>query len=147
VIAQAIGKCTLLLMNQTDFVGHLRDMPGLSLAFIQFLSEKLRWTTYYSHTIAQYDTAGRLLHMIIHYKGILGREIVAGKVYEVDLSLNQADLASMVGARREWVNRLLQKWRKQGIMTYDRGKITILDLPAVLSERNRRMSILQGETW
>ncbi len=145
--AQALGKCTLLAMNQNDFLNFLRGMPDLSLAFIQFLSEKLRWTTLYSHTIAQYDTAGRLLHTLLHYKDMLGREIVAGQVYEFDLSLNQTDLASMVGARREWANRLLQKWRKKGLLVYDRGKITILDLPAVVAERDRRMAVYQEESW
>lgn len=145
--AQALGGCTLLVMQQKVFLSHLRDIPDFSLGFIHFLLEKLRWTTLYSHTIAQYDTAGRLLHMLIHYNDILGQEIVAGKVYVVDLSLNQTDLAAMVGARREWVNRLIQKWRKQGLLEYHRGKITILDLPAMVAERDRRMAMHQDTAW
>lgn len=145
--AQALGECHLLVMGHTDFLSFLREMPDLSLGFIQFLADKLRWTTLYSHTISQYDTAGRLLHTLLHYKDMLGREIVSGKIYEVDLSLNQTDLASMVGARREWVNRLLQQWRKNELIHYDRGKITILDLPAVEAERDRRMAVFQDETW
>ncbi len=145
--AQALGQCTILVMTRHHFMTYLETMPKLAMSFIQFLLEKLRWTTLYSHTIAQYDTAGRLLHMLIHYKEIMGKEIVRGRTYEVDLGLNQADLASMVGARREWVNRLLQKWRKAGMLTYSRGKITILDLPEVEAERDRRMSVLQEEAW
>lgn len=144
---QALGPCTLLVMPQNAFLDFLRSMPDFSMAFIHFLLEKLRWTTLYSHTIAQYDTAGRLLHMLLHYKDMMGKEIVSGKVYEVDLSLNQADLASMVGAKREWVNRLLQQWRKQGILIYDRGKITLLDLPAVVAERDRRMAMHAEPSW
>jgi len=63
-----------------------------------------------------------------------------GKRYEVELSLNQADLASMVGARREWVNRILGEWRQRGLIEYRRGNIEILDLPAVEEERDRRMN-------
>jgi CRP/FNR family transcriptional regulator, cyclic AMP receptor protein len=142
---QALGACTILTMNHSDFIVHLREIPDLALAFIQFLSDKLRWTTLFSHTMAQYDTAGRLLHLILHYKERFGREIVAGKTYEVDLPLNQTDLASMVGARREWVNRLLQKWRKRGYITYNGGIITILDVVALVAEKNRRMAIFQDE--
>ncbi len=144
---QAIGPCTILAMNRSAFIGYLREIPDLALAFIQFLSEKLRWTTLFSHTIAQYDTAGRLLHLILHYNERFGREIILAKAYEVDLPLTQTDLASMVGARREWVNRLLQKWRKRGLISYTRDKITILDLSALVAEKNRRMSIFQEETW
>ena len=97
--------------------------------------------------MAQYDTAGRLLHLILHYKERFGREIAEGKVYEVDLPLNQTDLASMVGARREWVNRLLQKWRKSGYITYSGSTITILDVLALVAEKNRRMAIFQDEIW
>jgi CRP-like cAMP-binding protein len=85
--------------------------------------------------------------MLIHYKEIMGKEIIRDKTYEIDLGLNQTDLASMVGARREWVNRLLQKWRKEGLLMYSRGKITILDLPGAILERDRRMSVLQEESW
>lgn len=144
---QAIGSCTALAMKHSDFISHLRGLPDLAMAFIKFLSEKLRWTTLFSHTIAQYDTAGRLIHLILHYNDKFGRELVAGKVYEIDLPLNQTDLASMVGARREWVNRLLQKWRKRGYIAYSRGKITILDSSAFTAEMNRRMAIFQDETW
>lgn len=144
---QALGPCTLLVMPQGAFLNFLRTVPDFSLAFIHFLLEKLRWTTLFSHTIARYDTAGRLLHVLLHYKDTIGKEVVSGKVYEVDLSLNQADLASMVGAKREWVNRLLQQWRKQGLLTYERGKITLLDLPAVVAERDQRMAMHQEMPW
>ncbi len=145
--AQAVGPCTILAMDHSVFRRYLMDMPDLALAFTQFLSEKLRWTTLFCHTIAQYDTAGRLLHLILHYKDMFGRVIVEGKTYEVDLPLTQSDLASMVGARREWVNRLLQKWRKKGFLTYSRGTVTILDHSALVAEMNRRMAKFQDESW
>lgn len=144
---QVLGACTVLVMPQRIFRSHLSSMPNLALAFIRFLSEKLRWTTLFSHTIAQYDTPGRLLHLLIYYKDIMGRVVVPGKVYEIDLSLTQTDLAAMVGAKREWINRLLQKWRKQGLLTFNRGRVTILDLPAVMAERDQRMAVHQEDMW
>jgi len=64
----------------------------------------------------------------------------------VDLALNQTDLASMVGARREWVNRLLSDWRKRGLLEYDRGVITILDMERVVAERDSRIEIFSTES-
>lgn len=145
--AQAIGKCTLLVMRQNDFTEYLKTIPGLALAFIQFLSEKLRYTTLFSHTLAQYDTAGRLLQLLIHYKETFGKEIVAGKEYDINLSLTQADLASMVGSQREWVNRLLRKWNKKGLIDYQRGKIKLIDFPGIVAEKNRRIALFDDERW
>jgi CRP/FNR family transcriptional regulator len=75
-----------------------------------------------------------------------GQEIEPGKRYSVDLSLNQTDLASMVGARREWVNRLLSDWRKRGLLEFDRGVIQILDMERVVAERDSRIEIFNTES-
>jgi hypothetical protein len=54
----------------------------------------------------------------------------------------------MVGARREWVNRILNDWRKRGLLEFDRGVITILDLERVKAERDSRTEAnLGGSDW
>ena len=139
--AQAADDCTLLEIEHTRFLRSLREMPELATALVKMLVKKLRWTTVFAETIAQYDTAGRLLHTLLYYKEEMGKEIVPGKRYLLDLSISQTELASLIGARREWVNRLLQEWRKQGLIDYARGKITILDLPAMEEERDRSLDL------
>jgi CRP/FNR family transcriptional regulator len=62
--------------------------------------------------------------------------------------MNQTDLASLVGARREWVNRILRDWRKRGLIDYKHGKIMIFNLPAVEEERDRRIDLYSDdEEW
>jgi CRP-like cAMP-binding protein len=139
--AKALAPTTLLGMAQENFLHHLRTMPDLAISLTRLLVDKLRWTAAYAETIAQYDAAGRLLHILLLYNQQFGEEIEAGKRYELDLALNQSDLASLVGARREWVNRLLRDWHKRGLIKYDAGKIIILDLPRVEAERNSRMEV------
>jgi CRP/FNR family cyclic AMP-dependent transcriptional regulator len=143
--AQAVEVCTLLEIGQSRFLGYLREMPDLAMGMIKLLVGKLRWTTEYAEAIAQYDTAGRLLHIILHYNQVMGKQTDAGRRYELDLAMNQADLATMVGARREWVNRIFQEWRRNGLIEYSRGTITILDLRAVEEERDRRMDLHRDE--
>ena len=139
--AKALIPTTLLAMTQEQLAFHLRAAPDLALSLARLLVEKLRWTAAYAETIAQYDAAGRLLHILLLYKEQFGEEIEPGKRYELDLALNQTDLASLVGARREWINRLLRDWHKRGLIEYDAGKIIILDLPRVEAERNSRMEV------
>jgi CRP/FNR family cyclic AMP-dependent transcriptional regulator len=142
--AKAIEPCTMLEMTQASFLQHMQAMPALALSLARLLAGKVRWTAAYAEAIAQYDAAGRLLHILLLYNQQFGEEIEAGKRYELDLRLNQADLASLVGARREWVNRLLGEWRKRGLVEYEAGKITILDLPAVERERDSRIEANHG---
>lgn len=141
--AKAIGPVTLLTMSQERFIHHLRSMPTLAINLARVLSLKLRWTSAYAESVAQFDAAGRLLHILLHHNARHGEVVEAGKRYLVDLALNQSDLASMVGARREWVNRLLSDWRKRGLLEFENGVITILDLPRVEAERDSRIEANQ----
>jgi hypothetical protein len=37
------------------------------------------------------------------------------------------------------VNRILSEWRRRGLLEFDGGVITILDLPRVVAERDSRI--------
>lgn len=137
--AKAIGSCALLRLSQEKLLAYMRAFPDLAIGMARLLTSKIRWTAAYAETVAQYDAAGRLLHTLLLYNAQYGQVQEPNKRYLLDLDLNQADLASLIGARREWVNRLLQDWRRRGLIEYERGKITILDLPRVIQERDSRI--------
>lgn len=145
--AQAMTRCLLLVITQERFLQRLREMPDIALEMMRLLTGKVRWTATYAETVAQFDTAGRLLHIILGYNERFGEEIEQGKVYVVDLAMNQTDLASLVGARREWINRLLQDWQRRGLLEYKAGKIIIHDLPAVKRERDSRIEAHSQTKW
>ena len=71
----------------------------------------------------------------------MGQEIEAGKRYHLNLGLNQTDLASLVGARRGWINHILSDWRNRGLIEYAAGNITILDLPKIQQEYEHRTQV------
>lgn len=144
--AKAISAVSLLSMSHDRFLYHLETLPRFAMAFIRLLAGKVRWTAAYAESIAQFDAAGRLLHIILLNNDQYGREIEAGKRYVVDLGLNQTDLASMIGARREWVNRILGDWKRRGLLEFDNGEITILDLPRVVAERDSRIEANRSDT-
>jgi CRP-like cAMP-binding protein len=144
--AKAISRCNLLEIDSQRFLAHFRQVPDLALGLARTLAAKVRWTASFAETVAQYDAAGRLLHTLLLYKEQLGEEIEPGQQYILDLSLNQTDLASLIGARREWVNRLMRDWKKRGLIEYKGGKIFILDLPGVIRERDSRIEAYQSGT-
>lgn len=141
--AKSIGKTTLLVMPQERFQYHLENSSRLALQLAKLLSQKLSWTAAFAESVAQFDAAGRLLHMFLLYIEQYGTRLDSSdgnaEAYELDLSLNQTDLASMVGARREWINRILRDWRKRGLLEYANGKLTIFDMARVRAERDSRI--------
>lgn len=146
--AKAVNTVTVLAMSQEHFSHHLNTVPGLALNLARLLSGKLRWTAAFAESIAQFDAAGRLLHILLDNNSRYGEEIEAGKRYVLNLALSQSDLASMVGARREWINRILSEWRRRDLVEFDNGVITILDLPRVIAERDSRIEANQpGDKW
>jgi len=143
---KAISPVSLLAISPERFLHHLRSSSILALNLARVIAEKLSWTAAYAESIAQYDAAGRLLHILLENTTRFGEAFEPGKRYVLDLALNQSDLASMVGARREWVNRILSDWRKRGLLEYDNGVITILDLPRVQAERDSRIEANRPNT-
>ncbi len=139
--AKASTACTLLEMSQERLHYFLETMPGLALSMCHLLVGKVRWTSNYAETISRFDAAGRLLHFLLSYNETIGEEIEPNKQYVINLGLNQTDLASLVGARRQWVNHILQDWRKRNLVAFDARVITILDLPAVIAERDSRIEM------
>jgi len=146
--ARAIEKCALLQMSSDVFFQHVREQPNLALGLMHVLVAKTRWTAAYAETIARYDAAGRLLHILLLFNERFGEEQQSGQRYLLDLGLNQTDLASLVGVRREWVNRILQYWSKKKLIEYEGGKLIILDLARVKQERDSRLEAnLDQSNW
>lgn len=144
--AKAVTPVTLLAMSQERFLVTLQSVPRFALNLAKLLARKLRWTAAYAESIAQFDAAGRLLHIILIQNDAYGEVVTPGLRSVVNLGLNQSDLASMVGARREWINRILSEWRRRGLLEFDNGVITILDLPRVVAERDSRIEANQNTT-
>lgn len=126
--AQAISPCTLLEMSGECCLGHMARISGLALAMCRQLAFKARWTSTYAETIARFEASSRLAHLLLLYCKQFGEELQPGVSYRLDWGLSQSDLATMVGATRGWVNDILQKWRKRGLVAFADGQITILDL-------------------
>jgi CRP-like cAMP-binding protein len=146
--ACAIGKCALLQMSAESFLRHVRERPALASGLMHVLVTKIRWTAAYAETIARYDAAGRLLHTLLLFNERFGEEQQPGQRYLLDLGLNQTDLASLVGVRREWVNRILQYWSKKKLIEYEGGKLIIVDLARVKQERDSRLEAnIDQDDW
>jgi len=145
--AKALEATTMLRISGDNLKRHLRAMPDLAIGIIRLLTAKARRTADFAESLAQYDAAGRLLHILLHYAERFGEELETGKRFALDLNLTQSDLASLVGVQRGWINHLLQDWHKRGLIEHRAGKIFILDFPRVMAERDGRLEALVEKDW
>lgn len=125
--AQALDDVVAYVLHYEDIAG-LLDTPAMAAAVIRVLTARLRHATDDTESLALFDVFGRLARRLLELADRYGRG------QEIDLELSQTDLASLVGATRETVNRALAAFRQQGLIDVHDHRIVILR-PDLLRQR------------
>ena len=124
--ATAITDCELLVLDHRDFVPFLERRADLCLLLLRLLCQRLRQTD------RQFEEAmfGRLDGRIAMTLVRLARRAPAGDG-GATLRITQQELAGMVGAARESVNKQLHVWQKEGVLRLGKRLIEIDDIDAL----------------
>jgi CRP-like cAMP-binding protein len=130
--AVVIDDAELLLLGREDFLRFVEHRPRVALHALEVLSRRLRQTDQLVHDAAFFDVPGRLASAILRLAETLGQPVADGVL--ISRRLTQVELADMIGASRESVNKWLSFYQRQGAIRSDRGLITILR-PAALQQR------------
>lgn len=102
-----------------------QNMP-LAFEFIQWMSRLYRKTQTRFRDLVLHGKKGALYSTLIRISNSYG--IKTNKGILIDLPLTNQELANFCGTSREVVNRLLSDLRKTGIISIDKGTITIHDI-------------------
>ena len=143
--AEAVSRCALLEMRADRLLQRMREMPDLAINMCRLLSSKLRWTAGYAETVAQLDASDRLLHILLLLGDRFGKPSEDGKSCRLDIALTQSQYASLVGSRREWVNRIFHEWRDRGLIEFRTGEPLTLNLGRLEAERDQRAGTYRTE--
>ncbi len=140
---------TLLCVSRADFWNVLWEMPPVAYALTCLLAQRVRLLTAQLRVMATLDVPGRLARQLVLLADELGAPNGAplapvaasadAAEVEIPIHLTQGELAELIGATREQVNKLLRNWTRQGwIRTRDkrlilrqRGKLEALYLSRV----------------
>jgi CRP/FNR family cyclic AMP-dependent transcriptional regulator len=122
--ATALTKCELVVLERRDVVAFLEKRPDVCLKLLELMCARLRRSDQRMSDIAFLELSVRLAKVLLDRIGPSGR---AG----AKLSLSQTELASMINATRENVNRCLRQWQRQGILDLDERWIIILQREAL----------------
>jgi CRP-like cAMP-binding protein len=127
--ATATRKTELWRVDRAIVIRALRDEPQSALALLSVLVGRLRDTDHLVDRNASMDLGKRLARLILE-EGAHGRIIYT-----------QSDLAHLVGATREAVNRKLARWRKAKWIELNMTGLHILDRPALLAICKRKAAV------
>ncbi len=121
--AVALEDSELYVLNQSDFVGFLQNNRGAIQAILRSLSLRLRKTDDLLQDTCFLNVSGRFAKKLVELAEEHGREV--GDEIEFDIALTQTDLAKMVGASRESINKELRTLREKGLVSVDGNTIRI----------------------
>jgi CRP-like cAMP-binding protein len=127
--ALALDDCRLLLLTREDFLHFLDARPQVARELLAVLSRRLRRNAQLIQDAAFQDIAGRLARLLLQLAEQHGRPGSEGVL--ISARLTQSELAAMVAASRESVNKALRGFERQGYVRRQRGLITLLDPDAL----------------
>jgi CRP-like cAMP-binding protein len=119
--ATALTKCDLLVLERRDVVAFLEKRADICLKLLELMCARLRKSDQRMSDIAFLELSVRLAKLLLDRLGPAGRPGGKSK-----LSLSQTELAGMINATRENVNRCLRDWQRQGIVDIDERWIIVL---------------------
>jgi CRP-like cAMP-binding protein len=129
--AVATDGSEFLLLDRDDFLTYLEARPKLAVRLLIVLARRLRNDAEIVQDAAFLDVPARLARIILQLAETTGQPGEDGTVIG---PVAQTELAAMVGARRETVNKWIRFYERHGLIRSERGRITILK-PDALQKR------------
>ncbi|MGI8424157.1 MAG: Crp/Fnr family transcriptional regulator [Chloroflexota bacterium] len=126
---EATRPTEVLVMRRDEFHRIIHQHPDVALSLLRVMTKRLRDTDQLVQDAAFLDVAERLAKKLLALVDSHGRRSERG--IELDIHLTQQDLAAMIGATRESVNKQLGAFRDRGILSVDRQRITIMKVEAL----------------
>ena len=128
--AVTMEPSSLAYIDARTFHRLLERSSPLCMRLLMLVCERLRWTSEIIEESHFHDVRARLIHRLIRLQGTYGEG--SGSNTEIRLKVTQEMLARMLGVTRESVNKELMHLQRRGLITYNRGLITILDSEGLL---------------
>ncbi len=119
----AIVDTELLVVERRDFLHLLHSQPELTVDLLSMLAERLVEVSEVIEDATFMNLRARLAKKLVALAE--PAEGSDGDALSLPQGLHQTDLAAMINATRESVNKQLHGWRRDGIVEIERGAITI----------------------
>ncbi len=128
----AIEASVLLVVDRRDFMDLLARSSELSARMLSLMAARLRNTIAHFDATTSLDVPARLARKLLLLAEDFG--VRDGKRIVLALKLSQSELGDLVDSSRQTVNRELRRWREEGIVTTEGGRLVVLDLQRLQAE-------------
>ena len=123
--AQALVDTKVLFISNRDFLKLLNLYPALAIKITCDASKMLLEAYDRLKSLAAEKVERRIANLLLELSKKIGKE-VDGKIV-IEAPITRQDIAEMTGTTVETAIRIMSKWKKEGIVNTERGKIEILD--------------------
>jgi len=123
--AEVVEDSVVGLIRNRDMESLLIKSPAIALALLKLMSRRLREAQAKINSLAHQDAYRRMTGTLLDLARQYGVCTAGGT--RIDISLTNQELANLIGTTRETANRILNDFRKSGVLAIDRQKITITD--------------------
>ncbi|MCD6486004.1 MAG: Crp/Fnr family transcriptional regulator [Syntrophobacterales bacterium] len=123
----ALEPSELLVLNQKDFMAFLKGNEAAIQPILSYLSIRLRKTDDLLEDAYFLNISTRFARRLVELSGKYGYQKKEGDPVQIDLRLTQKDLASIVGATRESINKELKVLRERGLVGTKGNTLLILN--------------------
>src|SRR5688572_4208236 len=116
-----LEPATFLILTHAAFERCVEQAPRIAKVVMQILAQRVREADRKIGTLALMDVYGRVASTLLELAVVTNGKLVVGE------KLSQQDLANMVGASREMVNRILKDLVERGFISIESKNITIIN--------------------
>lgn len=121
--AIALDKVECYTLQRSDFQNAIMKHPTIAIQVLEVLSRRLRKTDQMVENLIFLDVYGRVAKKLLELANEHGVQVDDGT--RIEVRLTQQELASMVGASRESVNKVMGYFTDKQYISTDKHKITI----------------------
>ena len=129
----ALTNLELMVVDRQSFLNLLEERPKIAVALLPVLASRLRRLTAWTDDLAGLPLSARIAKCLLGLLAVHGQELGPSRS-RIGRRFSQEDLASMVGATRESMNKHLGRLEREGILTKESGYLVIVDLPGLQVE-------------
>jgi len=121
--AVALEKVECYTLQRSDFHNTILKNPKIAFLVMEALSKRLRDTNQMVENLIFLDVYGRVAKKLLELADAHGVKVDDG--VRIDVRLTQQELAAMVGASRESVNKVLGYFTDKNYIRTDKHRITL----------------------
>lgn len=124
--AEAVTDCTIGCIHQEELNAYMAQDGDLAVEFSKWLSGMQWYTQIKLRDILFHGKNGALASTLLRAVNTYGVEL-DGAIH-ITRKFTNYELANLIGATRETVNRMLSQFQKDGLIDHVNGRLTILNV-------------------